>query len=84
MAQHLVKANHTVAVWSHDWKKAKVLADAMGATFCKSPAEVARNSECVFLCVGDTAMSREVILGSNGLVEGAKTGFCLLYTSRCV
>jgi 3-hydroxyisobutyrate dehydrogenase-like beta-hydroxyacid dehydrogenase len=77
MAQHLVKANHTVAVWSHDWKKAKVLADAMGATFCKSPAEVARNSECVFLCVGDTAMSREVILGSNGLVEGAKTGFVI-------
>src|SRR5450755_2946415 len=77
MARHLVMGGHNVAVWSHNQKKAKELADSAGALFCATPAEVAQNSECVFLCVGDTAMSREVILGDNGLVKGAKKGFVI-------
>src|SRR6202041_3296401 len=35
------------------------------------------NSECAFLCVGNTAMSREVILGEKGLVKGARKGFVI-------
>jgi 3-hydroxyisobutyrate dehydrogenase-like beta-hydroxyacid dehydrogenase len=77
MAQHLVAGGHTVAVWSHNQKKAKELAAAMGATFYATPEEVAQNSECAFLCVGDTAMSREVILGEKGLVKGAKKGYVI-------
>ncbi len=77
MAQHLVLGGHDVAVWSHNQKKAKAFADANKATFCATPTEVAQNSECVFLCVGDTAMSREVILGDKGLVKGAKKGFVI-------
>src|SRR6201992_56352 len=77
MAQHLVAGGHTAAVWSHNQKKAKELAASMGATFYATPEEVAQNSECAFLCVGDTAMSREVILGENGLVKGAKKGFVI-------
>jgi len=34
------------------------------------PAEVAGASECVFLCVGDTKMSTEVILGPDGIAAG--------------
>ena len=75
MARHLVMGGHTVAVWSHNQKKAKELADSAGALFCSTPAEVAQNSECAFLCVGDTAMSREVILGEKGLAKGAKKGY---------
>src|SRR5271163_3869407 len=75
MAQHLVSGGHTVAVWSNNQKKAKNFAESQGAMFCATPAEVAQNSECAFLCVGDTAMSREVILGEKGLVKGAKKGF---------
>jgi 3-hydroxyisobutyrate dehydrogenase-like beta-hydroxyacid dehydrogenase len=71
MARHLVAAGHTVAVWSHSQNKARELD---GATFCATPAEVAENSECAFLCVGNTAMSREVILGEKGLVKGANKG----------
>jgi 3-hydroxyisobutyrate dehydrogenase-like beta-hydroxyacid dehydrogenase len=71
MARHLVTAGHAVAVWSHSQNKARELT---GATFCATPSEVAENSECAFLCVGNTAMSREVILGEKGLVEGAKKG----------
>jgi 3-hydroxyisobutyrate dehydrogenase-like beta-hydroxyacid dehydrogenase len=77
MARHLVTGGHTVAVWSHNQKKAKELADSAGALFCSTPAEVAQNSECAFLCVGDTAMSREVILGEKGLAKGAKKGYVI-------
>jgi 3-hydroxyisobutyrate dehydrogenase-like beta-hydroxyacid dehydrogenase len=77
MAHHLVTGGHTVAVWSNNQKKAKELAASMGATFYATPTEVAQNSECAFLCVGDTAMSREVILGEKGLVKGAKKGYVI-------
>jgi 3-hydroxyisobutyrate dehydrogenase-like beta-hydroxyacid dehydrogenase len=77
MARHLVMGGHNVAVWSHNQTKAKQLADSVGALFCATPTEVAQNSECAFLCVGNTAMSREVILGEQGLVKGAKKGFVI-------
>src|SRR3984957_8461320 len=77
MARHLVMGGHNVAVWSHNQNKAKQLADSAGALFCATPAEVGQNSECPFLCVGNTAMSREVILGEQGLVKGAKKGFVI-------
>jgi 3-hydroxyisobutyrate dehydrogenase-like beta-hydroxyacid dehydrogenase len=77
MARHLVMGGHNVAVWSHNQNKAKQLADSAGALFCTTPEEVAQNSECAFLCVGNTAMSREVILGEQGLVKGAKKGFVI-------
>jgi 3-hydroxyisobutyrate dehydrogenase-like beta-hydroxyacid dehydrogenase len=78
MASHLAGAGHTLAVWSHNQGKAKQLAASMGANFCESPEAVARQSECVFLCVGDTAMSRKVVLGPKGLVEGAQPGFIIV------
>jgi 3-hydroxyisobutyrate dehydrogenase-like beta-hydroxyacid dehydrogenase len=77
MARQLVTAGHSVAVWSHNRKKAKELADSAGGLFCDSPAEVAENCECAFLCVGDTAMSREVIFGVRGLVKGAGKAFVI-------
>lgn len=78
MASHLAGAGHTLAVWSHNQGKAKQLAASMGANFCESPEAVARQSECVFLCVGDTAMSRKVVLGPKGLLQGAQPGFIIV------
>jgi 3-hydroxyisobutyrate dehydrogenase-like beta-hydroxyacid dehydrogenase len=78
MARQLAGAGHTLAVWSYNQSKAKQLATSAGATFCESPEAVATQSECVFLCVGDTAMSRKVILGPKGLVQGAQAGFVIV------
>lgn len=77
MAQQLMQAGHEVALWSHTAGKAEQLA-AKGATACKTPAEVAKRSEVVFLCVGNTAMSREVILGKDSLAEGASKGLVIV------
>jgi 3-hydroxyisobutyrate dehydrogenase-like beta-hydroxyacid dehydrogenase len=78
MAQNLRKAGHDVAVWSNNTEKARMFASTHGAAFCSTPSEVAAASECVFLCVGDTAMAREVILGEAGLLKGAKAGLVIV------
>src|SRR5580658_5934756 len=71
MARNLLKAGHDVALWSNTGSKAAQLAAEAGGKTCSTPAEVAQHAECVFLCVGDSVMSETVILGPNGLKEGA-------------
>lgn len=76
MAEHLLKAGHDVALWSNTAAKAQELAgkySGHGKAFA-TPKEVAENADVIFLCVGDTAMSRDAILGDNGLLHGAKAG----------
>jgi len=74
MARNLIKAGHEVALWSNTAEKAGKLAAEAGGHAKKSPEEVAAASDCVFLCVGDTEMATEVILGTNGVIEGARAG----------
>lgn len=74
MARNLLKAGHEVAVWSNTKTKAEQLAHEAGGKACATPAEVASQSEGVFLCVGDSAMSEKVILGPGGVREGGKKG----------
>lgn len=81
MAQHLLQAGHEVALWSHTPGKAAELAAEGQGTACETPAQVGEKADCVFLCVGDTSMSREVILGANGLVQNAKPGTIIVDTS---
>lgn len=74
MARNLLRAGHQVALWSHTADKARRLATDEKGIFCATPREVAEKSDCIFLCVGDTDMSREVILGKDGIIEGARPG----------
>jgi 3-hydroxyisobutyrate dehydrogenase-like beta-hydroxyacid dehydrogenase len=74
MARHLAKTGNDLAVWSHNDDKAKSFAAAERARYCSTPVQVAENSEYIFLCVGDTAMSKEVILGEHGLIQKAASG----------
>ncbi len=81
MARNLCRAGHQVWAWSHTGAKAERLCSEEGATRCGTPAEVAANADCVFLCVGDTKMSEETILGPQGLIEGARPGCVVVDTS---
>jgi 3-hydroxyisobutyrate dehydrogenase-like beta-hydroxyacid dehydrogenase len=74
MARNLIQAGHDVAVWSHTTAKAQELASSKGGRFASTPAEAARDAECVFLCVGDSSMSEQVILGADGVASGAAKG----------
>ena len=81
MARNLLNAGHEVALWSHTASKAAQLAATGKGKACTTPAEVAADAECVFLCVGDSAMSEQVVLGPNGLQERAKPGTVIVDAS---
>ena len=72
MARNLIKAGHDVALWSQYGRQGGKLAAEAGGKACATPAEVAQHAECVFLCVGDSAMSETVILGPGGIKEGGE------------
>lgn len=74
MARHLLKAGHEVALWSNTGKKAKDLTKEGKGAACASPKEVAERADFIFYCVGDSAMAREITLGSGGLIEGVRRG----------
>jgi 3-hydroxyisobutyrate dehydrogenase/2-hydroxy-3-oxopropionate reductase len=72
MAEHLLAAGHSVALWSHTKAKAQKLAKTKGGIYCATPAAVGKRADCIFLCVGNTEMSESVLLGKNGVLEGVK------------
>ena len=74
MARNLCRAGHRVRVWSHTAAKAVKLAAEHGAVVCSNPREIAVDADCVFVCVGNSDMSRDVILGRSGLIQGALPG----------
>jgi 3-hydroxyisobutyrate dehydrogenase/2-hydroxy-3-oxopropionate reductase len=81
MARNLLRAGHSVAVWSKTAAKASQLASEAGATVCATPADVAKQADVVFLCVGDTAMVEEVLLGKDSVLEGGRKGMAVVDTS---
>ncbi len=85
MAGHLLKAGHAVALWTNTAGKAQKVATELGGTFAATPAatpaDAARNAEFVFICVGDSAMSERVILGSDGVIQTARPGTIVVDTS---
>jgi 3-hydroxyisobutyrate dehydrogenase/2-hydroxy-3-oxopropionate reductase len=74
MARNLLRAGHQVALWSNTATKARELAEAEKGIFCEAPKQVGAFADCIFLCVGDTKMARQVILGKDGIAEGTKAG----------
>src|SRR5580700_2756643 len=74
MARNLLRAGHRVALWSNTASKAKQLAEEEKGIVCDSPKQVAEQSDFIFLCVGDTKMSEDILTGENSVIEGAKPG----------
>ena len=69
MCLRLVQAGFTTTVWNRTKTKIQTLVDA-GASAASSPAEVAANSNVVFLCLTDDAAVTEIVFGEKGLISG--------------
>ena len=73
IARNLMKAGHQLTV--HNRSRAIVDQFAQeGATPATSPREVAAQSEFVFTNLPDTPDVEQVVLGPNGILEGARAG----------
>jgi 3-hydroxyisobutyrate dehydrogenase-like beta-hydroxyacid dehydrogenase len=54
---------------------------AAGAVEAKTPAEVGRASEIVFICVSSSPQIEEIVFGAHGLAEAARDGLMIVDTS---
>ncbi len=77
MALNLIKAGHTVHVWSRRRESMQPLLDA-GAGDCASAADVASRVEVVITMVADAPDVEQVALGENGVAKGARPGLIMV------
>ena len=73
MCQHLLDRGYPVVVYSRTPEKAEPLLTA-GASWAESPAEVARQADIVFTMVGFPQDVKDVYLGKQGILSGARNG----------
>jgi len=73
MALNLLKAGYPLAVYARR-PEAMVPLTESGAVACASPRAVAERADVIFTNVSDTPDVEEVVLGSNGIVHGARPG----------
>jgi 2-hydroxy-3-oxopropionate reductase len=78
MARNLLKAGYSLVVCKHlDPRPVQELV-AAGATEAASPKQVAELSDIVITMLPDSAEVEEVVLGPNGLLEGARRGSVII------
>jgi len=73
MCLNLLKAGFPVTAWNRTRAKMQAVLKA-GAQAAETPRQVAENSDIIITIVSDSPDVREVILGANGVIEGAKPG----------
>lgn len=76
MAVNLVKAGHEVAVWNRSSGK-----DVEGARSAVSPADAAKGSEVVWVCVSDTKAVESVLFGADGVEQVLTAGMIVADSS---
>jgi 3-hydroxyisobutyrate dehydrogenase len=77
MCQHVMGKGYAATVYNRSREKAQPLLDA-GATFADTPKQVAAASDVVFAIVGFPADVRQVFLGADGALAGARPGTILI------
>ncbi len=73
MCMNLMNDGYSAFVYNRSRDKAEPLIEK-GAHWCNSPAEVAARAEIIFSIVGYPADVEQVILGGDGVIEGARAG----------
>jgi len=74
MAGHLAKAGHEVVVYNRTASKAALWQKQHKNNTASTPAELARQCEIVFSCVGNDKDIEEVTLGTHGAFASMKPG----------
>ena len=80
MVGRLLSAGLPLSVYNRNAERARPFAER-GATLASSPREAASHAEIVISMVADDVASREIWLGTNGALAGAKPGAVLIESS---
>jgi len=79
MARNILRAGFTLVVHNRSRKAVDELVE-MGATMAQSPVEVAQQVDIVFTNLPDSPDVEAVVLGENGVIQGAHPG--LIYVDN--
>lgn len=77
MSKNLVKAGYTLVVRDHNASNEAELVE-LGATVAKTPKELAAQVDVVITMVPNSPQVKEVCLGENGIIAGAKPGLVVI------
>ena len=77
VAINLLRAGYPVFIWARRPESLEPVAQE-GGQFCASPREVAVESDVIFTNVSDTSDVEAVVLGSEGVIQGARPGSILV------
>ena len=72
MAGYLLRAGFEVTVYNRTRARASAWCTEFSGSMADTPADAAKGADIVFCCVGNDDDVREVILGANGVLEGAQ------------
>ena len=73
MAGHLSKHNQ-IAVFNRTKKKSEIWSAKYNGKICSTPADLAKISDVIILCVGNDDDVRDIVTGYQGLLENIKPG----------
>jgi 3-hydroxyisobutyrate dehydrogenase-like beta-hydroxyacid dehydrogenase len=80
MAQHILQAGFPLMVYDRLPARTEPFA-ALGVPVAESCAEVARRSDVVITMIGQVVDELDVVLGTDGVLEGARPGLILIDSS---
>jgi 3-hydroxyisobutyrate dehydrogenase-like beta-hydroxyacid dehydrogenase len=81
MAKNLVEKGFPLTIMGNRNRTPVESLKSRGAVEVKTPAEVARASDIVFLCVTDSVVIEKLVRGPDGLKAGAREGLIVVDTS---
>lgn len=74
MAGHLARSGYEVSVYNRTVARAEAWCAEYGGHRAATPAEAAERAEITFCCVGNDDDVRAVVLGDDGILQGAASG----------
>ena len=74
MARNLLKAGFPLTVWNRTAAKTQPFVETGAQAAAATPADLARRSDVIVICVSDTPDVEAVILGEQGVLAGVKPG----------
>jgi len=77
MSKNLLKAGYQLVVLDHNHETTQQLVKA-GATSAATPKAVAEQSDVVITMLPNSPQVKEVVLGENGVIEGARAGLVVI------
>ena len=69
MAGHLANKNNNISVFNRTLEKSKTWNAKYKGVICNTPAELAKLSDVIMICIGNDNDVRDVISGKDGMID---------------